>query len=98
MKLGFSTGQQTVPDKLALVIKSFNASAESAKLDIQTIDVEQTSIRITGSTINEAGTKRFRDAIMQNNLKIDNETITPKGDRHNFIMNLSLNAPGKGGK
>ena len=96
---GYSSGgQQTVTDKLALVLKAFNASAEAAKLDIQTIDITPSSIRITGSTTNEAGIKRLRDAIAQNNLKIDNDTTTPKADRFNFVLNLSVNTVPKGVK
>jgi hypothetical protein len=82
-------GQKSVPDKLALLLRAFNASAEPAKLEIQSIDITVKTIRITGSTNGAGGTGSLREAIVQNNLKIDQEDLSYKGDRHNFSMTLS---------
>ena len=78
-----------MPDKLALLLRAFNASAEPAKLEIQSIDITVKTIRITGSTNGAGGTGSLREAIVQNNLKIDQEDLSYKGDRHNFSMTLS---------
>lgn len=83
-------GDRSVPDKFALLLRAFNACAEPANLDIQSVDITPRTIRITGSTANSAGTGKLRDAILQNNLKIDQEDLLYKGNRHNFNMTLSV--------
>jgi hypothetical protein len=89
LNLGFSDdGKKTIPDKFAALLKAFNACADSVKLEIQSVDITSMTIHITGSTANEAGTRRLREAIEQNNLVIGREELLDKGGRHNFSMTI----------
>ncbi len=89
LNLGFSDeGKKTIPDKFAALLRAFNACADSVKLEIQSVDITSRTIHITGSTANEAGTRRLREAIEQNNLVIGREELLDKGGRHNFSMTV----------
>ncbi len=77
--------QESVPNRLALVLKAFNNALEQGTdLIIESIDISTKTIGIVGNTPNRSSTLKFYDAIRSNALQIVKDSMDDKGGRSTF--------------
>jgi ribosomal protein L32E len=83
-----STGAQSVPSKLTMVLASFNKCAARTDLKVEKITVTKNNIRISGNTSSRKNTLTLRQAIERTGLKILNDTAEEKGGRDVFVITV----------
>jgi len=81
--------QESLSAKLALVLQALSTCAARTDLRIDTITVTTRNIHVNGSTSSRSNTiNGVFDAMKKAGLKLQDNRVTPEGDRDNFNMTL----------
>jgi hypothetical protein len=84
--------EESASGKLMLVLHAFNNNgcAEQTKLEIDSINVTEKSLRIKGSTAGRGGTTRLRKELEAVGLKVTTDNVASKGGRDNFAITIAF--------
>jgi hypothetical protein len=86
---GFSiTGEEAVAAKLSLVLEAFNKCAEATSLHIETVNITDKAITVSGDTSSRGNTLKVFEAMRQNGLNVLHESLSTEGGRDTFRVTI----------
>jgi hypothetical protein len=82
------TGEDAVAVKLAMVLQAFNECASATSLHVESVNITDKSITISGDTSSADNTLKVFDALSQANLDILQQRVTFEGGRSAFNVTV----------
>ncbi len=81
-------GEKSISSKLTLVLAAFNKCAEQTSLNIKSLSITARDVIIIGDTSSRQNTRKFFEAVRNNDLEILRESYELKGGRDSFNITV----------
>jgi len=89
-KTGVGMNKETISAKLTSVLLALNSCAQQTGLNIDSISITGTSIKIEGATSRRSNTLKVFEAMGDAGLSVLNHSFRPEGNMDNFTVNLEI--------
>jgi hypothetical protein len=88
---GIYPGDDTsISSKLTLLLSAFNKCVAQTNLNIDTINITERDIHITGDTSSRSNTIKLFDVVKNEGFSISNDKFNESGGRDSFSVNISV--------